>query len=103
MIGDYLALKKRLKERNMEERGYLMDRQRDLQETFEPVVAGDEKMAQNIIKDLASITEGLPEINRNIEMKEEGTTSKDCEDLLVTMVLSLKQFSKNTWMIQWIR
>ena len=32
-IEDYLALKKRLKERNMTERGYLMDRQRDLEET----------------------------------------------------------------------
>ena len=30
MIEDYLALKKRFEERNMEERGDLMDRQREL-------------------------------------------------------------------------
>ena len=44
MIGDCLGLKKRLKERILEERGYLMDRQRDLQEIFEPVVASNEKI-----------------------------------------------------------
>ena len=47
-----LALKKRLKEHNMEERGYLMDRRRKLGETFEPIVASDEKMVSDIIKDL---------------------------------------------------
>ena len=59
VIENYLALKKRLKERNMEERGYLMDRQRNLEETFEPVVTSNEKMAQDIIKDLTPITEEL--------------------------------------------
>ena len=76
IIEDYLALKKRLKDRNFEERGYLMDRQSDLQETFEPVVASNEKMTQDIIKDLAPITEGLQEINRNIEMKKEALRPK---------------------------
>ena len=52
---DYLALKKRSKERNMAERGYLMDRQGDLEETFQPVVASNENMAQDITKDLALI------------------------------------------------
>ena len=66
MIEDDLALKKRLKERNMEERRFHMDRQRDWEETFEPIVASDEKRAQYIIKDLTPITEGL-----------EGTTTKD--------------------------
>ena len=50
---------------------YLMDRQRDFEETFfQPVIASNEKMVQDIIKDLAPITEGSEEINRNIEMKE---------------------------------
>ena len=70
MIEDYLALKKRSKERNLEERGYLMDRQRELQENFEPVVTSNRKTAQDIIKDLAPIKKGLQEINRNIEMKK---------------------------------
>ena len=53
----------------MAERGYLMDRQRDLEETFQTVVASNGKMAQDI-KDLAPITEGLEEISRNTKMKE---------------------------------
>ena len=76
MIEDYLVLKKRLTECNLEEHGYLMDRQRDLQETFEPVVASNEKMAQEIIGDLTPITEELPEINRNLEAKKEQTHPK---------------------------
>ena len=58
MIEDYPALKKRLKERNLEERGDLMDRQRELEETFEPVVASNEQMARDIIKDLEPLTKG---------------------------------------------
>ena len=59
-----------MKDRNLADRGYLMDRQRDLEETFQPVVVSNEKMAQDIAKDLAPITEELEEINRNIEMKK---------------------------------
>ena len=72
MIADYLALKKRLKERNLEERGYLMDPQ----ETFEPVVASDEKMVQDIIGDLTPITEGLHVINKILEAKKEPPRPK---------------------------
>ena len=67
MIEDYLALKKRLKERNLAERGDLMDRRRELEETFEPVVASNEQMARDISKDLEPINE---ELNRNLEMNE---------------------------------
>ena len=47
----------------------------DLEETFKPVVASNE-MTQYIIKDLAPIMEGLEEINRNIEMKEDALPPK---------------------------
>ena len=76
MIADYLTPKKRLKERNMEERGYLMDRRRDLEETFEPIVASNEKMAQDIIKDLVPINEEFVEMNRTIELKREMSRPK---------------------------
>ena len=69
------GLKKRLKERNMEERGYLMDRRRDLEETFEPIVSSNE-MAQDIIKNLAPINEKLVEMNRNIDLKREMSRPK---------------------------
>ena len=57
-IKDYLALKKRLKESNLEER--------TRNKTVEPVVANNQKMAQDIIEDLIPITEALQEINRNL-------------------------------------
>ena len=76
VIEDYLALKKRFKERNLADGGYLMDRQRDLEETFQLVIVSNEKIAQDIIKDLAPITEGLEEINRNIERKKETLRPK---------------------------
>ena len=69
MIVDYLALTKRFKERNLEERGDLMDRRRELQETFEPVLASNEQMARDIIKDLEPINEELQELIRNREIK----------------------------------
>ena len=69
MIADYLALKKQLKECNIEERGYLMDRRRDWEDTFEPILASNEKMAQDIIKELA-------EMNRDIELKREMSRPK---------------------------
>ena len=48
-----------------------MDRRRELEETFELIVASTEKMAQDIIKDLAPINEELAEMNRNTELKGE--------------------------------
>ena len=71
VIEDYLAPKKPLKERNLEERGYLMHRQRDLEGTFEPEVASNQKMTEDIIKDLTPITKGLRVINRNLEAQKE--------------------------------
>ena len=61
LTGEYLALRKRLKERKMEARGYIIDRRRGLQEMFGSVVASNQKMSKDIIKGLAPITEGLQE------------------------------------------
>ena len=59
----------------MEEREHLMDRQRDLEETFKPVVPSNEKIARDIIKESEPITEGLYELNRNLEIKEKETST----------------------------
>ena len=50
-IADYLTTVKRLQKRNLEERSDLIDRQRDLEETYEPIVASNQKMAQDVIED----------------------------------------------------
>ena len=66
MIVDYLALKKRLQKRNMEEREDLVDRQRDLEENFEPVVASNKMMAKEIVDELTPITKELRELNEKV-------------------------------------
>ena len=66
MIVDYLALKKRLKKRNMEERGDLMDLHRDLEKNFEPVVASNKMMAKEIVDELTPITKELRELNDKV-------------------------------------
>ena len=58
-IADYadnLAMVKRLQKRNLAERNV---RQRDLEETYEPIVASNEKMVQEVIEDLIPIEEEL--------------------------------------------
>ena len=71
MIEDYLALKKRLQERSLEERSDLVDRQRDLEENFKPIVASNQRMAEVIVNDLIPIKKELKEINRNIGISKE--------------------------------
>ena len=56
-----------------------MDRRRDLEETFDPVVVSNKKLAKDNIKDLIPIDEGLQEINWNLEAKKEPSRPKDCE------------------------
>ena len=71
-IADYLATVKRLQKRNLEERSDLIDHRRDLEETYEPIVASNKMMAQDVIKDLIPIKEELKERNRNIDnLREE--------------------------------
>ena len=51
-IAKYLALKQRLKERDLEQRGDYIDCRRELQENFEPVVSSNQKMAEDITSEL---------------------------------------------------
>ena len=53
----------------MEARGCLMNLQSELEETFVQVVASNQKMTQDIFEDLTPITEGLQEVNRNLEAR----------------------------------
>ena len=75
-IPKYLALKQKLKERNLEERGDKMDRQRELQENFEPVVSSNQKMADDI-------TSELKEIRQNIASKSKKRIKNEVHDSTV--------------------
>ena len=65
-VADYVATVKRLQQRNLEERSDLAACQRHLEESFKPIVASNQKMAQDIIKDLIPIKEELKDRNRTI-------------------------------------
>ena len=72
MFEDYLVVKKRIKERNEQERSELMNLQRDLEVTFQPIVKSNQKMAEAIVRDLAPISKGVQEMNRNLEIKQQS-------------------------------
>ena len=63
MTIDYLLLKKCLQNFNVEERGDPVDRQRDVEKNFEPVVASNKMMAKEIVDELTPITKELQELN----------------------------------------
>ena len=63
-IAKYLASKQRVKEGDLEGRGDYMDRRRELQENFEPVVSSNQKRVEDI-------TSELEEIRQNIALKSE--------------------------------
>ena len=62
-IAKYLALKQRLKERNLEERGDYVDRRRGL---LEPVVSSNQKMAEDITSELKEIRQNIALNRRNV-------------------------------------
>ena len=61
-IKDYLALKKRLKRRNMEDREETIEHYRDLEEQYAPVVASNERMADTITEQLVPIKDQMHQI-----------------------------------------
>ena len=61
-IQEYLTLKRRLKKRSQKERDQWQHHRRDLQDSFEPVVASNKKMAKEIVDELVPITKELREL-----------------------------------------
>ena len=61
-IKEYLALKKRLKERNQLERQDVQDYHYDLKQQYEPLVASHERMTQDITEHLVPIKDELHQL-----------------------------------------
>ena len=61
-IDDYLALKKRLKSRYLDENEEDQSYRRDLEEQYEPVVAGQERMTQDITDQLIPIKDQIQQL-----------------------------------------
>ena len=62
-IDEYLALKKRLKQRNVEENELSQNFQRDLAEQYEPVFSAQERATQNITNQLVPIKEQIEQLS----------------------------------------
>ena len=77
-IAKYLALKQRLKERDLKKRGDYMDRRRELQENFEPVVSSNQKMADDITSELKEIRQNIAfQSEKRIKSKVHGPLAEE--------------------------
>ena len=76
MVADYVATRKRLKDRSMEERMGDMYRQRELEQQFQPVLQSNEEMFEKISKDLKPIKEEVESLNRYIKPEPEELPRK---------------------------
>ena len=63
LVTDYLAIKKRIKKRNLEDRSDFIDQQRHLEQEYEPVVASNKEMAEKITEQLIPIKQDLNQLN----------------------------------------
>ena len=63
-VNAYLALKKRLRERNMQDRSDFQDFHHDLEEQYEPVVASNAEMTTKITDELVPIKEELEKLTK---------------------------------------
>ena len=61
-IEDYLALKKRLKQRNLEDRVDYQDYRHDLDKEYEPIVASQDRMTEGITDQLVPIKDQLEQL-----------------------------------------
>ena len=75
-IAEYLALKKRLKQRFLAERSNFIEHQQDLEEQYEPVVASNKKMKDDIVEQLIPITEELHKLTGNLLARPKLTAKR---------------------------
>ena len=73
MVADYTATMKRLKERNFAERVGDSYRRREFQEQWEPVIRSNEKVAENLIKDLKPIKQEMEELNKAVKHEDHAS------------------------------
>ena len=58
-IAEYIALKKKIKKRNEDEHAGNLDRYRELEETYKPIVESHAQMTRDVVDQLQPITEKL--------------------------------------------
>ena len=66
-IREYLAVKKRIQKREMDERMGDMGREEELRETYKPLIESNEKTTSVIKKSIEPLEEQMEDMNKNIE------------------------------------
>ena len=75
-VNAYLALKKRLRERNMQDRSDFQDFHHDLEEQYEPVVASNAEMTTKITDELVPIKAELEKLTKLAKPKAKRAGKK---------------------------
>ena len=75
-IEDYLALQKRLKRRYLDENEEDQSYRRDLEEQYEPVVSGQERMTQDITDQLIPIKDKIQQLAALVVPKPEDVETQ---------------------------
>ena len=68
-IREYLAVKERIKKRSMDERLGNMNRYRDLESHYQPIIQSQREMREDLVNHLQPIHEGLAGVNEQMRVK----------------------------------
>ena len=71
MVADYVATRKRLKDRNWEERLGRAYRHQELEQQFQPILQSNEEMVEKFVKDMKPIKQEVESLSRYIKQEPE--------------------------------
>ena len=80
IVKEYLALRKRIKHRNLQEKARDFANHEMLEETLEPVVRSTAASTEAITKELVPIKEGITALNAKYNLKHAAAKDEDEED-----------------------
>ena len=80
IVNEYLAMKRRIKNRNMEERARDFTNQQKIEESLEPVVSSNTASTQAITKELVPIKEGITALNAKFHAAAKDEDEEEDKD-----------------------
>jgi len=91
VVADYLATKKRIKDRNLNEKAKDLGRQRELVELFEPVIKSTEKSTEAITKEITPLQDEIRALAVKQE-KDEDVAPKQASASMLAGLDSVQRF-----------
>ena len=80
IVADFIATKKRIQQRNLDERVTALAQEEDIQNMFKPMINSTEKVATTIKKELIPIQDNLNDLNNNLQTVEKIKKAEDIDD-----------------------